>query len=273
MSSVGGFVPGHVYDGPEIMRQIASGQFFLMSQLLAELHARCSHASLTGKIVDQKGDLDSFSTIFRLLEQSGLPVSLGIAEISRKMLFEQKPCLMSYDFLAPNLYALKESIFAELGTGLYFRMDEDKRSFFENRLLFGDDVAARFPTSSFDIEEGGKCLSLGRPTATVFHMMRVMEVGLKALAKELKIPYAPSWESYIRQIDANITAKHKSKAKKWLEMEPFYRDVLGNLTSIKIAWRNPTMHIVRNYTQDEAEDVLRAVRTFMRRLSERLSQA
>jgi hypothetical protein len=33
------------------------------------------------------------------------------------------------------------------------------------------------------------------------------------------------------------------------------------------------MHIERNYTPDEAEDILRAVRTFMKRLSEKFSQA
>ena len=102
--------------------------------------------------------------------------------------------------------------------------------------------------------------------------MRVMEVGLKALAKDLKIPYAPSWESYIKQIEAKITEKHSNKSKSWKAIEPFYREVLGNLTSIKIAWRNPTMHIVRNYSPQEAEDVFRTVRRFMKRLSERLSQ-
>jgi hypothetical protein len=56
-------------------------------------------------------------------------------------------------------------------------------------------------SASFDIEEAGKCLAFDRGTATVMHLMRVLEVGLKALAKVLQIAYAPSWDSYIKKIN------------------------------------------------------------------------
>jgi len=101
-------------------------------------------------------------------------------------------------------------------------------------------------------------------------MMRVLEDGLKGLAKLLKIPYAPSWESYLQQIQTKIAAKRKTKGVQWKRDEPFFRDISGDLMSIKQAWRNPTMHIVRKYSQDEAEELLRAIRTFMQRLAEKL---
>jgi hypothetical protein len=138
--------------------------------------------------------------------------------------------------------------------------------------LFGEIVPDKFPSAIQDIEEGGKALAAGLGTATVFHMMRIMEVGLKSLGKALKIPYAPSWESYLGQIEKRISAKHKTKAISWKKDEAFFRDILGDLTIIKIAWRNPTMHIVRHYSQDEAEDVLRGVRRFIMRMSERFGE-
>ncbi len=101
--------------------------------------------------------------------------------------------------------------------------------------------------------------------------MRVMEEGLKALAKLLGIPYAPSWESYISQISDKIETKHKKKGVKWKKDEPFFKEILGTLVAVKIAWRNPTMHIVRTYQPDEAEDVFRAVRTFMQKLADRIA--
>jgi hypothetical protein len=101
--------------------------------------------------------------------------------------------------------------------------------------------------------------------------MRVMEEGLKLLAKLLGIPYAPSWESYIRQISENISQKHRKKGIRWKKDEPFFKEVLGNLESIKIAWRNPTMHIVRRYDDEEAEQIFIAVRLFMQRLAGRLT--
>ncbi len=134
-------------------------------------------------------------------------------------------------------------------------------------ILFGENVATKFPATSFDIEEAGKCLALDRATASVFHLVRVMELGLRALARGLGIPYAPSWESYLRQIETKISEKHGKKSRAWKRDEHFYRDVAGDLQLVKIAWRNPTMHVGRKYTPEEAEDVFRAVKAFMQRLS------
>jgi hypothetical protein len=135
---------------------------------------------------------------------------------------------------------------------------------------FGQEVADKLPLAIPDIEDAGRCLAFMQGTAAVFHLMRVMEAGLKSLGSLLGIPYAPSWESYITQIDAKIAAKHKTKSVKWKADEPFYRDILGDLQSIKIAWRNPTMHIVRRYSPDEAEDIFRAV--CKKRLAPRLPE-
>lgn len=137
--------------------------------------------------------------------------------------------------------------------------------------LFGEAVADKFPLAIPDIEDAGKCLAVEQGTACVFHLMRVMEVGLRSLANLLGIPFAPSWESYIAQIHARIAVKHRRKGIKWKRDEPFFRDVLGDLQSVKISWRNPTMHIVRRYSTDESDEIFRAVRGFMKRLAERLS--
>jgi hypothetical protein len=67
-----------------------------------------------------------------------------------------------------------------------------------------------------------------------------------------------------------VNEKHKHKGIKWKRDEPFFKEVLGDLQAIKIAWRNPTMHIVRRYSVDEADDIFRAVRNFTKRLAPRL---
>jgi hypothetical protein len=138
--------------------------------------------------------------------------------------------------------------------------------------LFGVAVFDRFSIANDDIAEAGKCLALERGTATVFHLMRVMEAGLKALGAELGIPYAPSWESYIRQLDtlldgknyANLTPEQKQK-------RPFYTEALGDLMAIKSVWRNTTMHIVRSYDTGQAARVYEAVMAFMENLAKELS--
>jgi hypothetical protein len=161
----------------------------------------------------------------------------------------------------------------ELKSVRFFVVPPNKHHFYEQKQpLFGQQVWENFPSAISDIEEAGKCLALDRATACVCHLMRVMEVGLKALAHALGIPYAPSWEAYIDQIQKRIGTKYKKKGIQWRRDEPFFRDVLGDLLSVKLAWRNPTMYIVRKYTPDESEDVFRAVRGLMIRLAMRLSE-
>ena len=137
---------------------------------------------------------------------------------------------------------------------------------------FGEAVFDAFPSAIADIEGAGKCLALGRGTASVFHLMRVMEAGLRVIGRALGIPYAPSWESYLKQIEAKITAKHATKTPRWKRDEPFYRDLAGDLHIVKIVWRNPTMHIVRHYTPEEADEIYRSVQTVMKRLATHLKE-
>ena len=138
--------------------------------------------------------------------------------------------------------------------------------------LFGEQVADRFPSAATDIAAAGQCLAVGQGTATVFHLVRALEIGLRVLAASLGISYAPSWESYLRQINANLTADHKIKSDDWKREEPLYPDIAGDLQIVKIAWRNPTMHVDTKYTPAEAEEIFRAVRTFMMRLATRFSE-
>jgi hypothetical protein len=134
--------------------------------------------------------------------------------------------------------------------------------------LFGSEVLGRFPEAADDVSEAGKCLALERGTATVFHLMRVMEAGLKALGAVLGITYAPSWEAYISQLNRLLDGKNWSNlTPEQKALRPLYQDALGGLTAVKSAWRNPTMHIVKQYDVSQATFVFHAVEGFMRHLA------
>jgi hypothetical protein len=155
----------------------------------------------------------------------------------------------------------------ELNEREFLYVPPERVGFYKEQMLFGQDVNDRFPSAIDDIEGAGKCLALGEGTACVLHCMRVMEVGLRALAGSLGVPYAPSWESYLGQIAARIGAKRKTKGVKWRRDEKFYAGISGDLMTVKQAWRNPTMHVGRKYSIDEAEEIFIAVRRFMKVLA------
>jgi len=170
------------------------------------------------------------------------------------------------------LKELRIRIFDELTERQFLYVPPERAKLYTEPMLIGKEVNDRLPAAIDDIEEAGKCLALGRATACALHTMRILEVGLKALAAALNIPYAPSWESYLKQIGDNIALKHKNKTAKWRRDEKFYRDLSGDLLTIKQAWRNPTMHVDRKYSTEEAEQIFTAAKSFMVRLAEHFSQ-
>jgi hypothetical protein len=168
---------------------------------------------------------------------------------------------------------IQETLHDELEAAILYKLDARFTDLMDTETpAFGEEVFQVFPSAITDVEHAGQCLALGQGTACVFHLMRVMEAALRSLARTLGIPYAPSWESYLKQIETRITAKHDAKDARWKKREPFFRDVAGDLQIVKIVWRNPTMHIVRNYTVDEADEVYRAVRTLVKRVASQIRE-
>lgn len=142
---------------------------------------------------------------------------------------------------------------------------------------FGPNVAANFHPMRDDLEEAAKCLAFGRGTACVFHLMRVMEVGLRALGASLNDETLdpkrnPSWDAILKRCDHQLTLQIKDRSAEWRVDNDFYAEAVAQLHAVKDAWRNPTMHIERSYMPDQAEDVWNAVGAFMRHLSKKLSE-
>ena len=48
---------------------------------------------------------------------------------------------------------------------------------------FGNDVAQKFSSITYDVDEAGKCLALQRSTAAAFHAIRCLEAGIRALSR------------------------------------------------------------------------------------------
>ncbi len=143
--------------------------------------------------------------------------------------------------------------------------------------LFGIDVASKFASLSNEIEESAQCLVLDRSTASVFHLMRVMEVGLRSLGKSLNESSLdpkknPSWEAILRKCDDQLQKPNAQRSTEWQTDPTFFATATANLRAVKDAWRNPTMHIERDYDPEEARDVWNSVRAFMRHLASKLSE-
>ncbi|MGO8909596.1 MAG: hypothetical protein ACLQDM_09785 [Bradyrhizobium sp.] len=179
---------------------------------------------------------------------------------------------------ARQLAEIQQTLIDELEDRLVLCLPADKGSFYTGHDLFGPDVARQFSSASREITEAGRCLALNRNTASVFHLMRVMEIGLRALGRSLNEPQLdpkrnPSWEMILRRCDQEMQKPLAQRSPEWQQAESFYSTATANLRAVKDAWRNSTMHVEQTYDDETALEVWNTVRAFMRQIATRLADA
>jgi hypothetical protein len=122
---------------------------------------------------------------------------------------------------------------------------------------FGLEVAADFSSTGYDIEEASTCLALRRPTAAVFHCLRVLENGIAICARRARVsdPLAASerdWQAIMRRLQGGADA----------DVSP----ALDALAVVCRRWRAARLILADKYTEEEAEQIFRSVCGFMRAL-------
>lgn len=143
--------------------------------------------------------------------------------------------------------------------------------------LLGQPTADRFPSAWFDCEEAAKCLVLGRPTACVFHCMKMLEIAIKALSARLEIPdpikpVEKNWGKMLGKIKEALDAKFPSSARmpnsegSWLER------IYASLDAVKNPWRNATMHVENVYTEAEANHILQCVAVLLQNMAQQFDE-
>jgi hypothetical protein len=217
---------------------------------------------------------DVVHSIGRLLasaKELNLAVCVGIAERFFRRYRSSAP---TYRQVKEDVNCLDMAFSVELETRRFFFVPPERAGYYcVDTILPGLDdalgekmepftsVIKSFPSAEDDIREAGNCFALDRPTASVFHLMRVLEAGLKVTAKALSVTYKTDWGQCFRDIE-----------KQGDQSDQFFKEAIAFLRSIKNVWRNPTMHIERMYSEQEAERILRAVQTFMAHLATKLAE-
>lgn len=170
-----------------------------------------------------------------------------------------------YDELLRLLEELESRFRDDLDTQIFLALSPgDVEKFNPTGPLFGEDVADKFPTSLFDIEEAGKCMAIGRYTACVFHLMRAAEASVAVLAVKLGATVSGgdgetlSWGKLTANIRDKIEAMPKGQSKdEWHAAFMF-------LVSCNRSFRTKTAHPVATYTGEQAREIFDSTRAFMR---------
>ncbi len=206
-------------------------------------------------------------------------------EVTKQMILdfcrEYKDKNPTWDASLTFLKCMRQAFKAEIGSCLFLHVNRERVRYYTRQVgavvshgseiaeLF-DVIAGGFPSAYSDAIEAGQCLTLERFTASVYHLMRVAEVGLVAVADSLEVvPKNPSWDGIIGAVNGelNKVSSGASKPSGWKEREEFYRDALSWIGDIKVGWRNPVSHHPRLYSESQARGILISTKNLLDHLS------
>lgn len=207
--------------------------------------------------------------------------------------FEHAAKSLDASAIATELRNVYEAVLFNTHDVKFLYVDKDRANYVDNPgALFEQDVREAFPNAVPDMKEAGNCLAADCNTAAVFHLMRVVEWGLRALAGHLGFTqmvakqkangrqiYAPveylEWERILNQlhdrVDERIEAMPRGPEKQ--AAQQFYYPLLQEIAGIRDAWRNHVMHARRDYLAQDADAVLKHVQRLMAKLATQVREA
>jgi hypothetical protein len=214
------------------------------------------------------------NTLYKLNRLEDACTSLG-AIITADFVRDAKAAVESGKWKWTDLTAATKQIYAvllkELARAKLFSLAPHKAEFFDNAIdKFDIETWLSFPSTQDDMDEAGKCFALGRNTACVYHLMRVLERPIMVLAKVL-LPNDPSpnWEVVLKKIDAELAKKPSERSFKG-DVQ-FFAEVAAEMRAVKHAWRNRVMHVDTIVTEERAKAIFDATIAFMNVVSKNLS--
>lgn len=212
------------------------------------------------------------------MEKLGLEAS---ARLTQKLIYDMASRNLSLESQLEQLDSIRHTIEIEIGQRYFAYIPSPNDKYFEKDKLFGDDVHRIFPDARDEIKDAGNCIAASLPSAAMFHLMRIAELGLRRFAKKLRVTLKHSgkkmplefgeWDNVITEIQNKIKASRAlprgPKRQKQLE---FYSDAADHCLFMKDIWRNTVSHARKRYKESEAIAAMDRVREFMQFLGKHL---
>jgi hypothetical protein len=170
--------------------------------------------------------------------------------------------------LEVELRVLRETIESEVTGHEFAYIAQDKTTEYRNWKGTWKRVLDNFDEARKEVDQAVVCFALEFYTATVFHMMRVAEIGLRSLASKISVTLKhdielEDWNTILKAVDKQLEDLHNSPktASRQAELK-VYSDVASHLRYMK-AWRNDMAHVRCVYNEGEAKSALTRVRELM----------
>jgi hypothetical protein len=183
-----------------------------------------------------------------------------------------------YQQMGTQFRSLWNAMASDIADKRFVFIPKDNEQYFFNEELWPEGAHEAFPAARDDLNNSGFCLAADLHDAAVFHLMRVVEIGLRALARKLKVTIPKTqldyagWKAVVGRIEAHLDAKMpKARGAKQELALKFKHDLLADFKAFEVA-RNELMHGRGHYGPKEAIGMFERVRDFMQRLTAAISK-
>lgn len=219
------------------------------------------------------------SSVWTDLEWSGYKITdtdlnFRIGELRTQLEGETPYCA---ETLAHELEGIHNQLKISLSLHKFAHVYPNVQKYFEQEQLFGAAVYASFPEAQRDIKDAGNCIAAELYTASVFHLMRTAEYGLRALARKVRVKIThkgkpqpletAAWDKVINAIKCRLNSAHALKpSARRTDKIRFYSDLADRCSFVKDLWRNDVMHTRAHYEIQDTLAAFERVKGFMQLL-------
>jgi hypothetical protein len=291
------FQPGRLWSLWDMINREVFGLCYLLKQLLSEerdLDNRLAFIEASkrnpepfaergllqtwaSQVVDE-GHKERLSGMLKFAGEIAGQIESSAAR-HRINLFSKKLGAISIPDLKAEIAALREAIEGDLQYRYFYYYPQNKAVVLLKVTEDWKAILDKFGSANREVFAAVDLWALGHDTASVFHLMRIAEHGLRALARErrVKIPKRPlewaDWQNIIDGIQkkADAIARRRRGPRRGAALE-FYRGALTSFEGFKDAYRNDVMHTRKSYTEPEATAIRDHVHHFMNRLAEKTDE-
>ena len=164
---------------------------------------------------------------------------------------------------------LQKRVYQELKAKVVFCLPGEKVRYWSPFWLVDTKIYDHFPSAWHEFHRAGHCYAFGENTACVFHLMRIVDFGLRQVAKSLGIEYdARNWSGIGKKIQQKMEQKYDTKTDDWKKSELMYAEILTDIQAISRGHRNPVLHeLEKKYEERDALHMLNVVEGFMLHLA------
>jgi hypothetical protein len=265
------------------MKVFNSNGLCILVRDIEQLICKCSELRRSGSVQPPDALMDTINLVLtdglELCKSTELEAARAkISLILTHMEFHKED--VDTSTLFADLRNAHDMLMTDMWKRKFIQIDADYSDYVNNETLFGDAVHKAFPSARPDIREAGNCIATDCGTAAIFHLMRVAEYGLRALAHDRRIVIPKkrpielaTWDSIIKELETAEQAIQQYPQTLAREKQfEFYHGANMEVKRFKNVFRNRVMHTREDYDQKQALSAHKHVGDFMTILASKISE-